>query len=492
MNAKHVVLLLLGIITLLSVLSFLQLLPVGGEFVLRVLGITFMFYVLYRARIMYVIFGEERRWANVLLLGTCALASARTLVSALTEPSFDNLVTVVLEALTASIDDATMYAIAGVLFLCLGALFASRLHVRKPSVMAMIGESGLPRTPYQSIVRTILIAILLSAFYIVVFDITLQWWGVILQTASIVIIVGILIGQTLRHPKARISLGDFLLAIEDIDSFYYTKLVRLMHSRATILFGVAALLVFFPLSDLGVFLVPYTLNVPNGAFEQLAEPRLHSPLSALAYESALALGGVEAAAAVVAYVLNAVGAIMVLLLPALLWLRMFRKRTLTLSPLGSAVFIACALCFLLAPAFALERLSETTTTMVGVDIQTRPLTDQPVVAAVLISVAAGIVTYLLARRLTVLVSLVVVLLSLAFLARYVLLYFTDVWNDLLQNALVFLNGAGSVNFIAGALFLSFLAMSVLFYVGALASYLYEVWVSLWHEHHVGKRHWWTH
>jgi predicted membrane protein len=70
-----------------------------------------------------------------------------------------------------------------------------------------------------------------------------------------------------------------------------------------------------------------------------------------------------------------------------------------------------------------------------------------------------------------------------------LLYFTDVWSDLVSEAISFLQTPALLSFIAGFLFIAFLALSALFYIGALAVYVYEIWVSLWHEHHERTRKW---
>ena len=106
-----------------------------------------------------------------------------------------------------------------------------------------------------------------------------------------------------------------------------------------------------------------------------------------------------------------------------------------------------------------------------------------------ISAVVGVAGYLLGKRYATQLSLLAIALTLAFFGRYMLLYFTDTWSDLVSSAIFFLQTGGLAGLMSGFLFIAFLALSALFYIGALAVYVYEIWVSLWHEHNKSERTW---
>jgi hypothetical protein len=487
-TARLFVAAVLGTLVILSMLAFLTILPPKGEFLLRTLSIIFMCFVIYRAGLTRAIFGTESQHLDLVIIGTCVFLSLMPVINFLVAPGEGGIVAIVLSALVNSLDYTTIYAIGTGLLLILAVVLALHLPVKSPSVMSMLGEKDHPKHPDGFAIRTLLSFVILVAFYIVMFDITLQWWGVITDTASILFIVTGLGIAMMRGSTSHISFSKFLLYLEGLDNKYYNKLIGLFHAPTTVLFGIAGLLVFYPLSDLGVFLVPYVTNIPNAIFQALS-PQTHIPLSVLAYDVFAQNGITSGTFATLAYVLCAIAAIMALFLPAFFWYRAFMKRTLTLSPLISSLFIAGVTCFLIAPAFGMQALSSTNAQLVGVDITSNSLVNSPVIAAVLLAIVTGTITWLLARRFPHLFSLIIILAVIIFLGRYMTLYFGDVWSDLLSNALTFLHTATVNSFLSGFLFLCFLAISAIFYAGAIVVYCYEIGMSVWVEHHKEVKKW---
>ncbi|MEK6822316.1 MAG: hypothetical protein AABY13_00685, partial [Nanoarchaeota archaeon] len=423
--SKLAVYIMAGVLALLSVLSFLTVLPPLGEFVLRAFAIVFLCILLYYTKIADVLFGVDNKPVTLAIIASCLLLSVRPIIEGLLAPLPSGFLYTLLLSISNSISDVTTYAVGTVVFAVLAVVVTLTITPRAPSVLAMMGEQGRIKRLDGYAIRSVLVFFVLAGFYILVFDIILQWAGIIASSATIIAIIAWLL-HTILHPgSAGTTLRKFVLFIESIDESIFGNVVRLFHDRTTVLFGIAALLAFYPLSDLGVFLIPYITNIPN-TLSSTFTLGTHTPLAALAYD-AFNAGYVQGTFASVAYILNALAAVIVLFLPALYWYRMFRKRTLTLTPIASAIFLAGATCFLLAPAFTLGRLSTTDTNLVGVDIMTRPLAGSPIVAAVLFALCVGAATYLLARRFTVQLSLAAIALTLVFLARYMMLYFLDVW-----------------------------------------------------------------
>lgn len=487
MMSRRLVYTMAGALALLSVLSFLTVLPPLGEFCLQAIAIVFLCMLLYYAHVADVLLGVDSRQATMTLIASCLVLSVRPVVEALRAPLGEGFLSTLLMTIGTNIDDAFIFALGTVLFLILAISFTLRYKPRSPSVMAMLGEKGRLKHLDHFAVRAILTFFVIVAFYILVFDIILQWAGIIASSATIVVLLAWLVDSIVRPGTSIATAKKFVMSIENIDEKLFGSVVTLFHDRTTVLFGIAALLVFYPLSDLGSFIVPYVTNIPNTFIASL-DALTHTPLSILSYEAFMAKGVAQGVFVSLASVLNAVAAIMVLFLPALYWYRMFRKRTLALSPLASALLVAGAVCFLLTPAFTLGRLGDTTD-MVGVDIGTRSLAADPVMWSVIAAVVAGAIVLVLAHRFTVATSLASIGLTLVFLARYMALYFTDVWAELLDGALAFLHTPSVGGYLAGFLFLSFLTISIIFYIGAIAVYFYEIWVTLWHEHHQKKRTW---
>ena len=490
-TTKTIVYGIAGLFAVLSVLSFLTLLPVYGEFLLHLLSVLFLCLLLARSHLSKIIFGEEKPWVCWSILGVCVLLSLHGILTTLLEPLTGGFLYALIGALNNSIDDGVLYGIGIVLIAVLSVVFTLKIKVKAPSVMAMLGEKGEPKHLDAYTIRSIVTFFTVIAFYILVFDILLQWAGIIGGSATIIAIVAVLFTAIIHQSTEHMSFRRFAVFIEDLDERIFGGLIDLFHSRITVFFGVAALLVFYPLSDLGAFVLPYVTNIPNSIILHLPLAS-HTPLPVLAYRTALSLGGVTGFFAAIAYILDGLAAIMILFMPALFWYRVFTKKTMTISPWASAVFVGSVICFLVAPAMSLARLSETSTTMVGVDVMTHSLTGAPVTIAVILGIIAGVIVWLVARKHPTQVSIAVIGFTLVFLARYMIAYFADVWSSLLQEALAFLHVPSGFGLLDGFLFLCFLAISAIFYIGSLAVYFYEIWVSLWHEHHKKVRKVWSH
>jgi hypothetical protein len=475
---------LIGLLGLLSATSYLALLPTAAEFVMHALSIFFIGLMLYRAKLSWVLFGEERTNVTLAIIGVSMLMSVKTILVTLINTTPGGFIQLLLEATQASIGDVGLYALSALLFVVLS-VWLSGLRVKSPSVLDMLGEEGVV-TGAKRIVRAAVIFVTLVAFHVLIFDITLQWWSLIIGTAFIIIAMGLLVLNIVQHEHYNISFKRFLLIIENFEHFIYGHFSALFHKRSTLLFGIAALLVLYPLSDLAAYVIPYVTNIMNSGYSDLFSLPNHLPLAPLAYR-AFAAGRDVGILASLVYGLNAIAIFLGLCLPALFWYRMFRKRTLTLSPIASGVALTAAACAVLAPAFELGRLSLAGLPLVGVDIMTQEVPASGLLLVLALSAAVGMVTYLAAKRYPTQASFVVIALTLAFFGRYMLIYFADVWSELIGAAILFLQQGNLIGFIAGFMFIAFLALSTLFYIGALAVYVYEIWVSLWHEHHESER-----
>lgn len=480
---------LLAIVGLLSVASYLAILPPGAQFMMFALSIVFFCFVLYRCDLGRVFFGIKDGQISLAVIFVSLIITVKTGIAVLLSSGVTGFVQVLLEATQRSLDDATVYAL-GAALLALLSLWFARFDVRAPSVLAMIGEKGRARGRHY-LVRAATIFVVLTAFHILVFDITLQWWNIVVGTAFIVATFVLLVLSVVEQQHFHVSFGRFLLIVEHLEDFLYEHFVEMFHRKHTVLFGIAALLVLYPLSDLAAFLIPYTTSIMNSGYAAVFAQPGHVPLAPLAYR-AFAASQAQGTLAVIVYTLNAMALLLGLALPALFWYRMFRKRTLSLSPGAVGLSLAAATTFLLAPAFELGMLSASGLPYVGVDIMTLELPLTGLGLTLALAGLLGVFGYMLAKRHPTQASFMVVVLSLAFFGRYMVLYFSDTWSDLVSAAITFLRTPGLIGLLSGFLFVAFVALSALFYVGALAVYFYEIWVTLWHEHHKRTRENWPH
>jgi hypothetical protein len=366
------------------------------------------------------------------------------------------------------LSETRLFIAGGIILLFLAFYTAIHLPIKKPSFIAALGETG--RAHGFSVLKRFLISFfVLLALYQLILKPTLEW--LTLSTGSIfanILALYLLIDMGAHH---KFNFKKLVVSLEDIIHNTYKKFIALFHSRKKFLFALSLLIAVIPAVDIGHFVLGFLTSKPNPFYAALIAQPGHTSWLFLMLGEIPTLMTNEAVLLVIGYVVNAMALITLLLMPVLLWARVFNKQTLELPRSLALCFTFNVTTALLAPAFKIMSLNDIL--FVGTDIQTVSLHSQPVGLALIIAAVLTTIVALMYNKHVRGISAAIIIASVAFFLRYVQLYYLSVWDYLTTS----IEQAGNT---VGILFWAVLLVSMFFSIGAVLVYLSELWTA-WKE-----------
>jgi len=377
--------------------------------------------------------------------------------------------------------------IAGLLLILFMAFyFTLRFRITPPSLMHVIQEEGDPPSSlYKFLVRFCVIFIVLNFFYIAVFNLTMEWLALAVDAPLLVTGAFFYLLIWIKHHK-RFSPESVVYKIGNLGESFFERFIHLFYSQKGIFLGISGMLVLHMLTDIGNFILPYSIGIqdpmyfnelgtshtPVFSLNDLVSPEKTSLFfSQILHADSLfdkfSVGGI--------YIFNIIALLLVFLGPAFLWYIIFKNKFVNINSGVLSLFFASMLCFILAPIFNIGRI--TSGNLVGVDITTQTLSSTtPLATIMLVSVVMGIMVYLLCfskwmKSKLILGSVAIVLL---FFGLYIYFFFIDT-GSYYVNAIVEHISGGEL--VIGSYFLLFLTLTIVFYVGGFFIYLYEIFKS---------------
>ena len=368
--------------------------------------------------------------------------------------------------------------ITGTLLLLGASVYAAyALPVRRPSILAMVKEEGEP-----DFGRIAWLFILLMAFFVMVFNLLFEWVALAIDAPLLVIsIVAVGFLYMTRHAWSR---GDSMLeAVEESGEEFFSHALRMLKDIRTVLLIISGLLVLHLLTDIGNFLFPALLPFYQSSYTQATGGQtLIYTMAAGSFSGSLA-GDI---AVIAAYALSVLGLFLLLLLPGIIWYKLFKLRST-----GSrehipdwrgwqvGLVLACILTYALLPVYRVVSLR--VSDAIGVNLIAAPITAERALGIpFVLSLALGVfalcvivgMVHDLARRVLMLGPF---LAAVVFFGVYVYNYFTSAFVYYAQS-LVALIRTGETMFYAvvPTMFILF-GLTILFFVTGFFSFLYEIW-----------------
>src|SRR3989338_4126497 len=229
-----------------------------------------------------------------------------------------------------SLFDRYSFYIGALLLVFISLYLALRAEVRQPSFMAVLHEVGPPaQSIMQFMVRFISFLLVLVAFYIAIFNLAAEWLAVALDADLVIIGIFVYFFIIVRYHK-HLGPSNLLYKLGSLGEGFYQRFIQMFHYKQTLYLGITGLVALHLLADLGHFIVPYILGFRDAMyFTQLGEG--HTPLFTLFMADAAGKAASESIAILVVYLLNAAAMAFLLILPAFVWYRFFKGRTVLVS-----------------------------------------------------------------------------------------------------------------------------------------------------------------
>ena len=464
----------------LDIIEFAGILPHDLDYAKKIISWAALGYLLYTADLTEIFFGYKDKLIDVLLILAYFMlimknfvVFSKTAVDAIGDVGGSFLMPLYLFIL----DNAyqfemwTFYIGAGLIIAIACSNLFLNVDVKKPSMMAMIHREGPSSGAAERLKRTATSFLIFVTFFIVVFNLVMEWLAWAIDSSILVLAIFFYFFFFIKYSR-RFDAERFVYKLGNVGSDFYTNVIRLFHSRETIMVGVAGILVLHLITDAGVFILPYILGKNIDYFATLGAG--HDTIISLASASlALLETGAMKALAVAGYVFNILAALFLLFGPAFVWYELYKQKRVRIPRAAYLLFFSSVIYFILNPVFSMKRISLGSVS--GVDITTSALGVNNILLLTAIAAAAGITAFALtyshpARR-----GMKYIMFSVlgVFFAFYIFTFSTDLISFYL-NAII-----SRAPLLVSLYFIVFLAATALFYfLGG----IYFIYISIYKLH----------
>ena len=353
---------------LLNLLDFLTFLPGDVDFVKKIISWTILALLFYKVHFTWLFWGKKRaeksgffpnHFFDLAILLSYLVLSAKSVVVVAQhlgeEALFFNELLRSITQYSAEIQIFSFYIGGGLLILM--SLGLSLLNIREKSLLGNFHVHKVPK-----LFRFPLIFLLLSSFYLLVFDLLLEWLGIAVD--SLLIVLGLLLYiYIIARRHKHFSAHTLIHRVGSFGESFEEKFIAFFHDKQHLFLGITGLFVLHLLTEIANFLLPY-LNINNSFyFTTLGLQPVFTQLF-------LDMQAAHPATVVVGYVLNVVGLLLLAVLPAFIWAEVYKKKVKALYHWLTGMAFAAFPVFVLAPLFSFASLHES---FVGVNILTRSM-----------------------------------------------------------------------------------------------------------------------
>lgn len=467
---------ILACLILANILDFFEILPGDVVYIKNILSITAMAYLLYRVSLTRVFFGKRAGETDLVIVLAYVLLIANKLIVyawvAIEETKY-------LEELYRAIIDNSVFIetysfyIGGILLVLLSGYIACCLEIKKPSLANVFGEKGFSRGFWKKSARFLKVFIILVSFFIIVFNLIIEWLAIVLDAPLVVFGTFFYILIIVRRVHSY-EPETLLYRLGAIGEDFYKTAIAMFHSKSSLMLILPGILVLHLLTDIGNFIVPYIFGIRDVLyFNQLGIAEHLSLYTLIKADFGMVSGFADKLSLVWIYVFNVIAMLFLLLMPAFIWYTIYKKKGFKVPMPLLALFYASLVCLVSAPVFGIRGISAER--LVGVDIWTSGILssspDLNIRLIAIISAAVGCLAYAGSYFLKKRLEALAIAISLLFFGLYVLYYF-------FINTYFYYIGMARMLFSTSQVFLGlyftiFAAIILIFYVSAFIIYLSE-------------------
>lgn len=462
---------ILGLIILIGVLDFLEILPADLDYVKKVVSWTLLGYLFYKVSPTYIFFNNKIRLMDGILIIAYFLLTFKNLVaiaiSSIEDSSFFHDLFGFLMNNSVNIETFSFYT-GGLMLFLLAIYCAVKVEVKKPSLMHMLhGEGRISKNPVVAAFRAVSILLVFIFFFIAVFNLVMEWLGMATDAPLVMIAVVFYLFYVIRRYR-HYRVEHFIYKVGSFGDTFYERFMTMFHYKKTIWLGISGLLVMHLLTEVSNFLIPYVINLRDSLyFSQLGEG--HSSLLSLFMQQSIGLAPYESVSLFLIYLLNVFCLLMLLVMPAFFWYILFCGKKAHVNKYLIGVFYSSAFAFIISPVFALSPLNSGS--LRGVDIQTNAAANlfPSFLYALLLCVLVFSASMLLAALNSRLLVMIILASSIYFFGYYIILFFISLWGY--YTALISLL-FGSSSYLLLGYFSLFLAVTALFYAAGFIMFVF--------------------
>jgi len=483
--------LILAVLIILNILDFTERLPGDIDYLKKIISWVLLAYLLYKSSITNVLFGERKKFIDISLLLIFFSMTFKNIIGYAKVASDE--VDFVLHLYAYLVNNNVIFEryvfIAAIFALLLLSLYiALRIPIKEPSLMSTLHVKGkLPEGPIKIIKRFLAVHGALLLFFVVIFNLMMEWLAIAVDALIIVLTLIIMLFLIIKHHK-KLTPAKFMEQTSSMSEKFYGKFIELFHYKKTIYLGVSGMLILHALTEVGNFIIPYFIGVHDAIYFGNFNIG-HMPLFSWMQESLFALQtagfGIGLKFSVgYAYVMNIIALVLLFLLPAFVWFNYFKHRVLPINDVGNfritrnhvfnsilfGLFGSSVFMFIVKPVFHLRSLLGGGN-LAGVDILTQEISFTYLNEFIFISIAIGILFFMIALFYEKVMNYVLLPISYCFFGYYIFLFAQSITGYHINEFLIKINVTPLIALYTIAF--GIIAVVVLYACGfAINSYLY--------------------
>lgn len=414
-------------LVLLNVFDFFNFLSGDMSFIKEMMSILLMTILFYRVGMTWLFFGTDRN------AKTCALKNK--LIDALLILSFLSFllkdvivigsekkgvvfasVMLFLKTYASQIEIFSVY-FGGALLLILSVYLALFSEIKDRSFLGNIHIKGR-----SFLVKLMAIFLVLTAFYILVFDLVFEWLAVAIDNTLIMTAIFVYVAVIIRYHK-HFSAEHMIYKIGSFSDEAFEKMLKFFHDKSRLFLGISALLVLHVLTEISNFLIPYIIDLTSSMyFEKLGHESIYALLASDISFSKIYIP--------ISYIFNVIALLALMLLSAFIWHELYKKKREGLPGWAYGIFFASLPSFILTPLFSFKAISAekiAETGLVGVDIIAKSVIHPNLKLIVILSIVFGLAVFALSRFAIIkkLEYHAVIISTLAFMFYYLFLFYSS-------------------------------------------------------------------
>jgi len=444
------------------------------DYVKKIISWAALGYLFYHSKPTKIIFGTKNSKMDFLLVISYFLILIKDLVSyarsSINEtskflmPLFKSLI-----ENQSSIESFGIYAGLFLIF-TISVNMVMKYDIKEPSVLSIFRKNKLiPKNFKSFFFHSIEGFVLLLAFYLIVFNLVMEWLAIAIDAPLLMISLAIYIFISFKH-KHLLSSKKFLNKFGNFGSSFYEEIIKKFMYKKTILRSLYALLVLHIATESLHFIWPYIFSVADSLYFGVLNSVHLSAFQIFIIDSA-GFNLLNMLLLVVAILGNVLAVLFLLLAPGYLWFLIYKNKKFSLSRMNIVVLVSSLLIFILMPAFRFTTIIDQP--LLGVDISAQSIVQNSLFGlplGLLIALTGGLVVSLLSvninyeKRIMRLITLI----SQLFFIGYIFLFTVSLGDYYLKTIkYLFINNY----FYMGFIFSLFFIILLLFYFGGTFSFL---------------------
>lgn len=476
---RHIEGLILLCLIVLEVLDFIGWLSGDIDYIKKVISWTALAYVFYKVGISRVFFGQKHRAFDGIVIVSYFLLFLKDLVgiASISIKQTHYLTYLYLFVLENSVNLERYTFYSGIILIVIISVYSVlRFQIKENGLMKTIfGVGPPPKRIYEITSRAILTAMALMAFFILVFNLGMEWLAVALDTPLVVFgiffYLFIIVGR-----REKFAPETLLYRIGNYGEGFYEKFIKAFHSKRGLFLSVSGLLVLHLLTEIGFFVIPqifgFALFFGKIIYYEISGISQLSVAALLKSDISTATSLSEKIGMVWIYGFNVVAILFMLIGPAFIWYNYYKNRGFYLRKIILSLFFTSFVCFLLAPVFGLRPIDSAG--LVGVEIYISSIlpTKLGLNLIVGISIAAGLFVFFMgySQYIKHKATAAAITLILLFFALYIFYYFLDTYRYYIGAIRYFFSTS---EYFFGISFMVFLFIILVFYVAGYIIFLSE-------------------